>query len=366
MQPAAPIHKRLLYTLTAAAIQKVLLPGVSTYRGVKERIYPPEIVPSAVKTFETRPGLPVRIFFPKSYDRSSPRPLPLLFSIHGGGHVLGNPSDNDSFNAQFSEEHSALVIALNYAKAPANPYPGQRQDLEAQIAAVFADAELTPHIDPAKVAVTGFSAGGNLALAVSEVPAVRERVTAGVVPFYPVLDYTVAHEDKAKTRRYKAKLGGSRGRQTDPLLMAAPVFDWAYLPTGQDLRDPLCAPVFANRSDLPKRVWVIGCELDMLGHEAWRAACRYAGKPVPGLDQPVGQEEPADGGKLGTLIWEGDERFAFDVKDQDGEVRWLLVPDAGHGFEMAGHMGGNEDEAKDGKLKMDALIAEMGKWLYGQ
>lgn len=138
------------------------------------------------------------------------------------------------------------------------------------------------------------------------------------------------------------------------------------VPAGHDLCDPLLSPFFANRTDLPSRIWLVGCELDMLGHEAWRAACKFAGKPVPGLDQPIGQEEPAAGGKPGTLILSGDERFAFEAKDKDGEVRWLCMPDAGHGFEMAAHIGGDEEEQKDGQLKMDALIKEMGRWLYGQ
>lgn len=104
----------------------------------------------------------------------------------------------------------------------------------------------------------------------------------------------------------------------------------------------------------------------MLGHEAWRAACKFAGKPVPGLDQPIGQEEVAGGGKAGTLITTGDERFAFDVKDQNGETRWLCVADAGHGFDMAAMMGGAKEDVEDGELKRDRLIQMTGEWLFGQ
>lgn len=138
------------------------------------------------------------------------------------------------------------------------------------------------------------------------------------------------------------------------------------IPVGQDLRDPLLSAFYAKRSDLPKRVWIVGCELDMLGHEAWRAACKFAGKPVPSLDQPIGQEEVAGGGKAGTLITTGDERFAFDVKDQDGEIRWLCVADAGHGFDMAAMMGAAKEDVEDGDLKRDKLIQMTGEWLFGQ
>lgn len=227
LKAAVPIHKRLLFGLATASIQNVIVGPAMTYRGLKQRIFPPDTNPTVVKTLASRPKLPVRIFFPKSYDRTSPRPLPLLLSIHGGGFVVGDPSDNDIWNSKFCEKHSALVIALNYAKAPANPYPGPRQDLEAQIADIFADPELTPHIDPAKVGITGFSAGGSLTMTVSEIPAVREKVTAGIVPIYPVTDLSITPEVKAKTRRYKPKLGGSRGREKDPLAGMAAIFDWS-------------------------------------------------------------------------------------------------------------------------------------------
>lgn len=227
VKAAEPIHKRLLFGLATGTIQNVVVGPAMTYRQLKQRIFPTETSPTVVKAFESRPKLPVRIFFPKSYDRNSPRPLPLLLSIHGGGFVVGDPSDNDTWNSKFSEMHSALVIALNYAKAPANPFPGPRKDLEAQIASIFADPELTPHIDPAKVGITGFSAGGSLTMTVSEIPAVRERVTAGIVPIYPVTDLSVTPEVKAKTRRYKPKLGGSRGKDKDLLVGMAGMFDWS-------------------------------------------------------------------------------------------------------------------------------------------
>lgn len=110
----------------------------------------------------------------------------------------------------------------------------------------------------------------------------------------------------------------------------------------------------------------------MLGHEAWRAACRYAGKPEPSLDQPVGQEQPAgaelgkESGELGMLITEGDEKFAFTVKDSQGEIRWLLIPDAAHGFNMPGVLGKDKVEDEDAALKTEKLLRMAGEWLYGQ
>lgn len=136
------------------------------------------------------------------------------------------------------------------------------------------------------------------------------------------------------------------------------------IPIGQNLREPLLSPYFAERHTLPRRIWIVGCELDMLGHEAWRAACKYAERAVPGMHERVGQDEPAEGGKPGTLITEGDQRFAWEERNRNGEIKWLLVADAAHGFDQAKAMGADGTTIEDGDLKRDALIKLTGEWLY--
>lgn len=371
--PAKPILTRMLCAVSVFAIQYLVIAPIITLRHWQQRRNPPESYPNLIKTYPSRPRLPIRVFFPKSYQHDagpgsegSRQPLPTLFTIHGGGFVIGDPSDNDVWNHLFANQHNALVIALNYAKAPANAFPGPLSDLEAQITAIFADPELAPLIRKDKVGMAGFSAGGNLTMAISQFPAVRERITAGIVPIYPVLDFTIHEEQKALTRRYKPALGGFRGKPNDLLSLPGPAFHWSYINIGHDTRDPLLSPLWAERSALPRRIWLIGCELDMLGHDAWRTACRLAGKPVPGLEQRIGQEEPEASGKVGALIMSGDERFAWDVKNEDGEVRWLCVPDAPHGFDQPVPMGQDALTLEDAFLKRDQIIKEAGEWLFGQ
>lgn len=372
---AKPILTRIFCAVGVYAIQYLVLVPLMAIRHWRWRRNPPATYPSIIKTYKSRPRLPVRIFFPKSYrydsDPASPGgstlpPLPTLLSIHGGGFVIGDPSDNDAFNHAFANKTNSLVIALNYAKGPGNPFPGPLSDLDAQITAVFADPDLAPFIRLDKVGMMGLSAGGNLALAVSQFPAVRDRITAGIVPIYPVLDFTISKELKKETRRYKPALGGFRGQDKDFLLSAQEAFNWAYVHVGQDTRDPLLSPLFAERGSLPRRIWLIGCELDMLGHEAWQMACKLTGRQVPGLDQPIGQAELESSGKLGALITGGDERFAWEEKDQDGEVRWLCMSDTAHGFEMSSVLTSDEKTIEDGILKRDTIIEMMGEWLYGQ
>lgn len=366
--PRKPLLTRVLYGLAVNAMQLLVVGPAMMVRHWKQGRSPPDEYPTIIKTYASRPRLPVRVFFPKAYDRqsrSSPG-LPLLLSIHGGGFVVGDPSDNDAWNHLFANQHNALVVALNYAKAPGSPFPGPLADLEAQIDAVFADEQLMPHVDKARVGLVGFSAGGNLTLTISQFPSVRDRITAGIVPIYPVTDLSITPEQKAATRRYKPALHGARGATQDPLLKLADAFDWSYIPVGHDLRDPLLSPVFVDRGALPERVWIIGCELDMLGHEAWRLACRLTGRQVPALDQKIGQEAPEESGKLGALITTGDQRFAWEEKNRDGEVKWLCVSDARHGFDMPGAMGADEKTSEDGRLKRNEIIRLAGEWLFRQ
>lgn len=49
--------------------------------------------------------------------------MPLCFTIHGGGFIMGTPQDNDAWNAKFASRYSSTVVALNYNKAPKMTFP---------------------------------------------------------------------------------------------------------------------------------------------------------------------------------------------------------------------------------------------------
>ncbi len=298
-----------------------------------------------------------RIFFPESYSRESGEKLPVLFTVHGGGFVIGRPHDNDAWNRSFASKHNMLVIGLNYAKAPANPFPGPIYDLEALLGSAIADTSLP--IDAERVAMAGWSAGGNLVLAAAQLESVKARVKA-VVPFYPVVDFVPSTETKTHLRRYKPELGGFRGKEKDYLLVLAPTFNWSYLPPGQSAKDPLLSPFYAPPESLPDNIFLVGCELDLLSHEAWRMAAQLAGRKVPMLDQPVGREEA---GADGELVLD-DERFHFEEVSEGKRYRWLLVPDSVHGFDQKIEaLARDPTMLKDKYAKTDKVIDLVGKWL---
>ncbi|ORY61430.1 alpha/beta hydrolase fold protein [Pseudomassariella vexata] len=345
--------------LLISALKTVITP-LGWIDEANQYFWPPEIRPDIVKTYEPRSYLPVRLFFPHSYDQTSNQTLPLVYSIHGGGFVLGAPRDSDEWNRRFADMHNVMVVALNYTKAPFwATFPNQGLDLEALIHAVYDDESLP--IDKNRIAITGFSAGGNLALSVCQLPSIRDRIKpSAVIPIYPPVDMSINVERLAR-RYYKPELGeGPRAAKTDTLASMASLFDWSYIPYGQDLRDPLLSPVFATRAALPPYVYVVAAELDQLAHEAWRLAFQLSGRPEPTPDNKVGQEKPAK--EQGHLILD-DERFAFQHTDDRGSVQWLLVPDQIHGFDhMRERMQGSQG-FQDALLKTVQYQQILGEWL---
>ena len=106
-------------------------------------------------------GIPVRVYRP-----SAEAALPILMWFHGGGWVTGTLDTEDLLCRLLCDDVGAIVVSVDYRLAPETKFPGAVDDC------VAAWAWVTEHAaelggDPARVAVGGDSAGGNLAAVVS-------------------------------------------------------------------------------------------------------------------------------------------------------------------------------------------------------
>ena len=100
------------------------------------------------------------------YEPEGEGPHPLIMLFHGGGWVAGDLDAEDTTCRGLSLRVSAVVVSVDYRLAPETKFPGGLEDCyAATVWAIEHAVEL--NIDPRKLAVSGTSAGGNLAAAVA-------------------------------------------------------------------------------------------------------------------------------------------------------------------------------------------------------
>jgi acetyl esterase/lipase len=210
------------------------------------------------------------------------------------------PEVDDEFCTDFSNEYKFCVVSINYRKAPAHPFPTALQDVTAIAKTVIEDETLP--IDKSKIAIGGFSAGANLAFAVSQMEDMKGLI-GGVVGYYPPVDFTRTVEEQLATRPENAG--------PDPLEHKKSLFDWAYMNPGLNKADPLMSVGFAPRDKLPEKLCLVGVEFDLL--------CR---------DAEVMAEKLAEVGS--------GERNGTDVAWEKNGVKWEKILGENHGMDDSG------------------------------
>ncbi len=204
---------------------------------------------------------------------------PLLVFFHGGGYAVGDLDTHDEPCRVLCRYGGVHVLSIDYRLAPEHPFPAGVEDAIAATRWAHANA-VRFRADPARLAVGGDSAGGNLAaVSARELARQGEAVPALQVLIYPGTDFV-------ETRR-SADLFG------EGFFLTRESMDWCveqYLPPGADRTDPRLSPLRApDLEGLPPAI-VMTAAFDPLRDEgeAYATALRAAGNRVelvrvPGL-----------------------------------------------------------------------------------
>lgn len=130
------------------------------------------------------PDLVVRVHRPKDL----PLPAPCLYSIHGGGYIFGDRSQDDLRFDRWCPELAFIGVSVEYRLAPETPYPGPLEDCYTGLRWVHENAAQLG-IDRARIGIGGASAGGGLAAALALLARDRgELPIAFQLLAYPMID----------------------------------------------------------------------------------------------------------------------------------------------------------------------------------
>jgi acetyl esterase len=168
--------------------------------------------------------MPSRLYVAEPSPAGEPAPLLLFF--HGGGWVIGGLDTHDGVCRLLAAAAGIRVLSIGYRLAPEHPFPEPVEDAWAAFEWAVANAG-SLGADPARIAVGGDSAGGNMAAVVSHM-AVQG---GGAKPAMQLLIYPVT--DSADDTR-------SRQLFSDGFILTRAdmdKFEAAYLPPGSDPTD---------------------------------------------------------------------------------------------------------------------------------
>ena len=209
--------------------------------------------------------LPIRIYRPSTNGK-----LPVVLYFHGGGWVLGNIETHDALCRHLAAISEAVIVSVDYRLAPESPFPAAFDDCLEATQYVVKHADRLG-VDPARIAVCGDSAGGNLAAAV----ALKARDQAAFKLdsqwlIYPVIEpnfesvtYHMFAEDHGLTRH---------------------IMRWfwdQYVPRPADRQNPYASPCTAETLVGLPYSHVVTAEYDVLRTEGENYAERLKDAQVP-------------------------------------------------------------------------------------
>ncbi len=179
-----------LETLSVEEARTQPTPGDAVVAVLKDQGKSPPM-PAVKKQDMTYPiadgAQPIRIYTPENAGEG---PLPVIVYYHGGGWVIADIDTYEASALALATKTGAIVASVEYRHAPEHKFPAAHEDSFAAYKWVLENAGSFGG-DPARIALAGESAGGNLAANVA-IMARDENLQA---PLHMLLVYPVAGTD---------------------------------------------------------------------------------------------------------------------------------------------------------------------------
>lgn len=261
LQPTVADAVKLLLTEQGRSTDpEQLVPGVRT---------------STVQVDGAAGALPATVYTPggpapMGFTAASAPALPVILYFHGGGWVIANREVYDAGARGLAKAANAIVVSVDYRQAPEHKFPAAWDDALAAYRWLISNAAGIGG-DPARLALAGESAGGNLAVATAI--AARDaglQAPLHVLAVYPVAQTSLNTESAIENAIAK------------PLSRA--MVQWFVdnlIRSEDDLKDPRLALTDARLQGLPP-VTIINARLDPLRSDGakLKSALEDAGVPV--------------------------------------------------------------------------------------
>ena len=222
-------------------------------------------------------SLDLVFYVPSDYQAKTRdgKKYPVVVNFYGGGFTLGRPTDDARWAAKVVEQVDAVLVSVQYRLAPEHPFPTGVEDGVCALLDLAANAE-SLGIDPKRICLSGFSAGGNLAFTVPlRLHAYLQDLQAqghspppnipgiiAIIAWYPSLDNRLSRAERRASALYPAK--------TLPPILTS-LFDASYFLNKVDAASPYASPNAASdeilQAALPDDIAMYLCEWDMLVKE---------------------------------------------------------------------------------------------------
>jgi acetyl esterase len=205
-------------------------------------------------------GIPIRAYRPVAGET-----LPALVFFHGGGWTIGDLDTHDVLCRELAVGARCAVFSVDYRLGPESPFPAAVDDSVSATDFVIRNAA-SLKIDPARIAVGGDSAGGNLAAVVS---LSRIGKVAFQLLIYPATDFRLGH--------------ASHQRNGKGYMLTADSINYFrgnYLPRKEDWTDWRASPALAPSLEGVAPAFVLTAGFDPLLDEGREYAERLKSEGV--------------------------------------------------------------------------------------